>query len=534
MMANNPRQLLSADALGSLAKGHGLGWFSSDHVMALWGAAILRADVVVASTLVQREGLELLDASDGRFTYCDRRRVTHRPEGHGSSPDAALTDAEAAAPLFHPYRVFVLYHVRRTLEVSTTATQYLISKEGVGKVVTSILEALDNWTSSESFGERFDDWNSVAEIAALCEVMWQRTEDGNPTSDAIGEVEVHQWLRERGPVGVRAVREELGRAAHFLDENQMLHVVVRLMKSSERRRIKGNLGACMQFLAAAEAIRRVAERALSTQLPEEDGIGFGTWMEGARRRLYGTDRVFDGHGNALRDFLTNLGIDYGTKVRCYGEGPTESAALEYALASVTGVEVIDLAGELLLRGGKGVKFIESLHRDYQTKVFSLVLVDGDNADLVRALRKAVSDGDCFPAFFVADPDFEMANFSAEELIEIALSIECRADVDGDRKSELRTNLEHEFSHVVSGRTFFGILKRNGAYNVTKGAEWGAALAAFAVAHPTYPPEHPLAGQTRRFVQAAQLAERASRAPFGASVEESMIDVDTGQPIPRRQ
>ena len=43
-----------------------------------------------------------------------------------------------------------------------------------------------------------------------------------------------------------------------------------------------------------------------------------------------------------------------------------------------------------------------------------------------------------------------------------------------------------------------------------------------------------AGQTRRFVLAAQLAERATRAPFGASVEQSMIDVETGQPIPRRQ
>lgn len=534
LMADNPRQLMSAEALGNLAKANGLGWFNSEHVMALWGAAILRADVVVASTSVQREGFELIEATDGRYTYWDRRRVIHRPEGHGSSPDAVPQEADSATPLFHPHRVFVFYHVRRTLEVSTSATQYLIFKDGVGKVVARLVDALDHWTSSEAFSERFDDWNIVAEVAALCEVVWQRTEEASSAGGSIDEGAVHQWLRERGVVGIRAVREELGHAADLMDGNQLLHVFVRLMKPSERRRIKGDLGACMQFLAAAEAIRRVGEKALGQHLPEEDQIGFGVWMKGARRRLYGTDRVFDGQSNVLRDYLTILGIDYGTKLRCYGEGPTEAAALEHALAGVTGAEVIDLAGELLLRGGKGVKFVESLRRDYQTKVFSLVLVDGDNVDLVRALRKVVADGECFPMFSVAEPDFELANFATEELIEIALNIECRADVDDERKSTLQAELAAELGQVVSGRTLFGMLKRHGAYNATKGADWGTALAAFALAHPAYPPEHPLAGQTRHFVLAAQLAERATRALFGASVEQAMIDVETGQPIPRRQ
>ena len=66
LMADNPRQLLSAEALGNLAKANGLGWFSPEHVMALWGTAILRADVVVALAPVQRQGLELIEATDGR------------------------------------------------------------------------------------------------------------------------------------------------------------------------------------------------------------------------------------------------------------------------------------------------------------------------------------------------------------------------------------------------------------------------------------------------------------------------------------
>lgn len=262
LMANNPRQLLSAEALGDLAKANGLGWFNPEHVMALWCAAILRADVVVALAPVQHEGLELIETTDGRYTYWDRRRVIHRPEGHGSSPDAVPPEADAATPLFHPHRIFVLYHVRRTLVVSTSATQYLMFKDGVGKVVARLVDALDRWTSSEAFSERFEDWNTVAEVAALSEVVWQRTEEASSASGGIDEGAVHQWLRERGIVGIRAVREELGHAANLMDENQLLHVLVRLMKPSELRRIKGDLGACMQFLAAAEAIRRVAEKAL--------------------------------------------------------------------------------------------------------------------------------------------------------------------------------------------------------------------------------------------------------------------------------
>ena len=68
-MADNPRQLLSAEALGNLAKANGLGWFNPEHVMALWSAAILRADVVVALAPVQRQGLELIEATDGRYTH---------------------------------------------------------------------------------------------------------------------------------------------------------------------------------------------------------------------------------------------------------------------------------------------------------------------------------------------------------------------------------------------------------------------------------------------------------------------------------
>ena len=426
----------------------------------------------------------------------------------------------------------MLHHVHRTLEVSTSPTQYLLYREGVRTVVERQLTGLDEWTSSRAFSERFDDWNSVVEVAVVCHLVREQP-TGTTDASFIDEAGLGQWIRERGTFGVRAVREELAISAHQLDENKLLQTLVRLMKPSERRRLKGRLGACMQLLDAA-VIRRVADSALGQNLPEEDQNGFGTWMEGARRNLYGTERVFDGHGNALRDYMTILGIDYGIKVRCYCEGPTEAAALSHALYGTPGAEIVDLAGELLLRSGKGVKFIESLKRDYRAKVFSVVVVDGDNADVVRALKTAATGTDCFPMHYVAYPDFEMANFSINELIGIALDIECGADPSNERRQAIQSGMADERAAGASGRAFFTALKRHGACHVNKGAAWGEALAAFALARPSFPPGHAKAGKTRPFMDAVNIAKRAARAPFGASVQELMIDIATGQPVRRSQ
>jgi hypothetical protein len=96
----------------------------------------------------------------------------------------------------------------------------------------------------------------------------------------------------------------------------------------------------------AETIRRATEAALGRELCEEDELGFGQWMDGARKAIYGTTRILDASKEVRRDFMTSMGLDHGPKVRCYVEGDTELAALVSAVGYGAGAEFVNLRGQI--------------------------------------------------------------------------------------------------------------------------------------------------------------------------------------------
>ena len=174
----------------------------------------------------------------------------------------------------------------------------------------------------------------------------------------------------------------------MLDDNKVLHVLIRLTTWHDRQNVKSALGGCMLLLSMAEVIRRGMEDALGREFREEDELGFGQWMQGARRLLYGAERVLDAPQTALRVFLSEAGIDYGTKVRCYLEGDTEYGALNAAVGRFGGIEFINLRGQFAEKRGRGLAFRDSLRNDVQAHVFSFIIMDTDNGDYVRVVRKA--------------------------------------------------------------------------------------------------------------------------------------------------
>ncbi|WP_430418344.1 hypothetical protein [Methylibium petroleiphilum] len=526
----NSSMLLSCKALGALAESYGLGWFTEEHIRALWNTAILRADVVVSKSHIDSSGFTLV-SSDDQLIYADSRRVTKRDQGHGSSPDIDTKGRELEL-FFHPFRIFVLYHVDRTLTVSTSSTQYLMYKEGVAEIAAREVHGLDHWTSSDSFGDRFRDWNVISEVASLLDTLW-KSKTRETEVDPQDYAQVLTWIGQFGELRIRDFRGELGRAAELLDENRHLHVLIRLMSPYQRSKIKGRLGASMQCLYAAEAIRRIAEESLGKQLPEEDEIGFGTWLTGARQMIYGTTRVFDAPRSVLRDYLTSLGIDFGIKARCYGEGPTECGAISAAFPDSSGIELIDLKGDLLKRKGKVLQFSDALRRDHQSGIFSIVLIDADRQDAVRALKAAAASIDCFPVYFVAEPDFELANFSLVELLDIALGIECKAEIDQQRKECLRDEITRRLGSVTSAAAFFELLLHFNIRRPTKGTAWGNALMFYALSTPRFLSEHHLAGRERPVISAARMVERALRSGYARSLQRAAIDPSTGQPVAKK-
>lgn len=533
-------ELVSVQKLGQFAADLGFGNFSEDDIRGLWHIGLLRADYVETEHPIQITGLVPLG---GGRQYLDLRGMEPRPGGYGSSiPEQPIgkssDDKLTPELLFHPYRVYVLHHVVRTLVVKTSACQYLRWKPGLKNVADRFLAEFDRWTSRPEFSERFDHWNEVAELAAACTpVLWLPPENHparrrvSPWLPPYVEI-VCAFLKRSGLFMVRQYREDLAWAAHTRDSNSTIHTLLRLMRRSERERIKDRLGSAMKFLEMAEAIRRACERLLGIDLPEEDELGPGQWMEGARNMLYGHERVFDAPPMDLRDFVGILGLDFGVKVRCYVEGETELGAFRRAVGLEGQCSFVNLKGNVVQRHGKGMAFADSLAEDMRDRVISVVVVDGDRAEVVRTLRRAARENRMHGPFFLSVPDFEFASFNVEELSRVALAIHLEARVDDDEVNERLPQLLPLVARARSAKEFLGLLREAGVLGVGKGEKWGEALMAYAISHPTFPPGDDRAGKEREIVGVARLLIRAQDVGYLRSVEQEQLDPDSGRMISR--
>lgn len=533
--------LVSPQKLGQIASDLGIGRFSEDEILGLWRIGLLRADCVESESPPQDDGLLSLNF-DSR--HLDLRALITKQKGYGSSlSKKSKVRTSAADPLpnlsFHPTRVYVLHHVARTFVSNTNPCQYLIYRPGLVKVARFGLKSLDRWTSSAAFSDRFDYWNQLAEVAAACSVvLWLPPEGHQAQTRSFSWLSsyvdmVRDYLKRSGLIAIRQWRADLAWAAHISDENKNVQTLLRLMRQSERERIKGSLGAAMKFLDMAESIRRASERLLNIELAEEDEIGPGQWMHGARKMLYGHERVFDAPRKDLRDFLGILGLDFGVKVRCYVEGETEFGAFRYAIGVDGLCSVVNLKGNVVQRGGKGMAFADSLAEDVRDRVISVIVVDRDREDVVRAVKKAASEKRIHGRFYLSSPDFELANFSIEELLRVAIAtaLACNFD-DGEVNGRLVKDLPL-VSHAKSAKEFMRLLPSDLKDGVTKGETWGEALMKYAIAHPRFPVGDSRAGEEREIFDAARVLVRAQDVGYLRSVDMEELDPETGKMVKRR-
>lgn len=533
-------RLLDPEKLAALAKLLGFGWFTPDDIRGLWRTGLLRADLVSSETPIDVSGFISVGsvAISDRREYCDVRTIAHRPSGYGSSFGEANPDC-AWDLRFHPHRLFVLYHVQRTLKIESSITQFLVYEDGVRRVVERRIESARRWTSSVEFGERFDYWNKVAEMAIVAEPFtFSIVQFGVDPPDVPSEPRttlerlVREFIAAQGPLPVRQMREDLAFAAETLDDNRAVHVLLRLMKPRERERLKGQLGGAMHLLATAETIRRAAEAALGIRLPEEDEIGPGQWFPGARKRLYGSDRVFDAPRHALRDYLTLLGLDFAIKTRCYVEGSTEMGAMRHAIGDLGHVQLVDLKGQVAERRGKGLAFAASLDADKKAGVFSVILLDADRDEYVRLVKRAAEQERFTGSFFIASPDFELGNFSVKELIDVAISMSSLGSSQPEAIASLSAMLAGAASTIRTNRDLFSLLATHGIQDVGKDEAWGKALMERAIAQPFFGAEDSRRGAKRPLVEAVEVVARTQDVGFLRSMEYEKVDATTGRAVPR--
>jgi hypothetical protein len=534
-------RFLSGEDLCRMAHDRGLGfWTLSDDIQRLWQIGLLRADLVISNQALDIDGLVLIEQNEeGEYLYSDARDCINKPDGLGGIIEE-LTDLPSSIYLmFHPFRYYVLYRIERIFELSISPMQILCYPEGYQDVVKRHIEFFNKWSAEENFREQVRSWNEITSLAVAAEPFTFRKLFGVhsiPYPHYKNKEEFFLTLQDHRAdygevlksIGLDKVREmisELCEEAETLEPNNDVHLVLRLSERKYRlERVKGRLGGAMYLLTMAEMLRRSAEMVFETELPEEDEMGFGSDSGNYKTYFYGSQRLIDNY-KARSEFLRDLRLDYGVRLRWYVEGDTELSALESALGGNELIDIINLRGDVIAKRGKGLSFKENLLNDIRRSIYSWVSLDGDVENNLRMLLKAVEKDEMFGMFFISKPDFEFANFTLEELVEILWDIALERGAESDEKQKF---LE-ETSSAKTGKELLSLAKKAipSLLRVDKGKVWGEKLMRLALKNH----KMQLADEntkTRPVIEAMHLALRTINCNYHLSRKECKVDVTSGK------
>jgi len=294
---------------------------------------------------------------------------------------------------------------------------------------------------------------------------------------------VLKLVRTLDPAAWEKIHAALRVSAAWLDQNSELYVLLRLSSWKERKELQGRISCALWIRHMAEVIRRGFEEAHRTQWLEEDQA-FGHWAPGARVRLFGSERPFDDPLRSKPFLAHRFELFTGSAIRWYVEGETEYYAVLHILREPArfAVELVNLRGEIASeRRSAARKLEDALKEDLELRRFSMISFDRDVKANERAVRQQVEKDHVVGLINANNPDFEFANFTLDELVEIAASMDERLGFDGGK---LRST---DWEGLDTGRAFaerYG--KVSERRRALKGKEWGEALAAYAIQHRRHP------------------------------------------------
>lgn len=488
---NNCRQLKLIDSqkLSQISKDNKSSDFSQKFIVNLWQLGFLNADIVYSDKKIDINGLFFSGEKGDMFLYADERELPVKATGYSN----AISDLEdihpGITPLFHPFRCYVLYHIYNTLKLNFSSVQTLLNTKGFDRLISLHIERFNNWSSKKETSLLLKYWNYITSIAVISEqsvhriifnkVTWDISDSYESILDRLKKIreKVVNLFQTIGEVHIEYYRDEICTDAEIMDSNKYLHLIIRLMKSDERKKLKEHISSAILFLTMAECLRRTLELAFQKEYPEEDECGFGEVFRDAKLLLQGSTRVLDGNRVVVNQFLRRFGLDYGIRINVYVEGATEFEALNSEFSTNSSVLIINLRGQFKEKQGKGVSFRESLRNDIKSKIFSIILFDSDVSENYRAVQQAAKLDEICGMFFVSKPDFELQNFNIDELAEIAFQLAAKKGLKGSLLEELKKDTKK----AKSAKEFFKILYKQSPIfrSVSKGAEWGKALVEYA-------------------------------------------------------
>ena len=509
-----------------------------DHIIHLWQLGWVRAEIVRGTLASPIEGIDILEKQDEEESlYADNRNLGV-VQIHVEEPVHELVEKiPDIVPYFHPFKYFAFWHIRQIMQLRIHPYQ-MMSPNRYQEMLDHDIEFFYRWAQSESAKAQINRWDEITQLAIATEPCFYPQIIGSircppqiTVEDQRANIEEYQTqLKDHYlQIGIEPIKEiirDLCISAEMIEPNKSIHSLLRFMNGGQRIKVKGNLGGAILLKLMAEIIRRMAEWSFDIQLPEEDEMGFGMWVEGAREKIYGSKRIFDNGLLAKRQFIRELGLDAEVRIRIYVEGPTEFAAFSYLLKPLQQIEVFDLAGQFIQGKRKGLAFRENLILDDRSGVFSVIVLDGDREDNIRIVKKAAEEDLFCGQFYISRPDFELCNFSKEELIEIAWNL-----IDEVQKSEQHyLSLSNAVKMANNADDLIKAIRKEvpPLSQFAKGSEWGENLAEFAARKPD------LAGSEtpRPVIDACQTAIRAIDIDYLNNRKNCRVDPNTGKLVRR--
>ncbi len=375
--------------------------------------------------------------------------------------------------------------------------------------------------------------NQVVDLAILLEpIYWPHITERYSLHDCIDQA-TYNIAREQQRIAVlsiikpldadiwRRYHRELCDTAHLLDSNRELYLLLRLSEWQQREKLDGRISGALWIRHIAEVIRRGFEEAQGLQWPEEDQA-----FAAARRRVFGSERLLDKPAESRRHISRRFGLFSGSAVRWYVEGPTEYYAVLEVLGepNLYGVELVDLKGRISADKDNIALDLRSwLIEDANLKRFSIVTFDRDGKEDTPPQRTIRKLADLITgAVFAHDPDFEFANFTRDELMSIAASLD---EGDGLSGNPIR---EADWDGIKTGKDFEKkYMSVSETHRSLKGERWGRGLGRFAEQNPRR-----LDGKPRPFRDALMHATLAQSSNYDHDRETYRIDPATFERVPR--
>jgi hypothetical protein len=177
-----------------------------------------------------------------------------------------------------------------------------------------------------------------------------------------------------------------------------------------------------------------------------------------------------------------------------------------------------------------------LRADLDSGVFSFVSIDGDRTDAVRVVKQAAQAGRICGRFFISSPDFELGDFTLEELEEVIWGM---VEEHGPRP-EGRDKLRRKIRGAKGAEELIERAKEAlpGYSKVLfKSERCGRRLMEYAWKHPTWSGNEPLGSdekKNRPIIEAVYQALTARKSNYPLTREHYRVDLESGELVEREE